>query len=627
MSRLQTFLDNRGISSVVGIALMVGIVVVAGGVIGYAVFGIGVGTDSAPPRSVEPIDNGDGTVTFILQGGEPISPDAVDQLRVTGDAVSSVTAWLGNSSATGTTYTLDEEIRPGDDIVTVAVDGNGSVTIAQDGDASGIIGGFNGGDLPSGDSGSADSGSETNTVTSEPNADEVLATMAGNGTVDNPHQVTNISQLHAVRNASEEKMNIQLQNDIDASGTAQWNNGSGWDPLVVDQYADDAFSLDGNGHTISGLTIDRPDARYPVKVGLIREVENEDQVIEDLAVTNADVTGADYTGIIAGAGEMTMSNVEVSGTVSAPGAQHVGGVQGRIEGVSERGGTDITADVTVEGQKNLGGVYGSKTSAGEMSDIQVTATIVGNDGDPEYSDTLEHIGLVAGKTDTETLTNIEASGSIQVEEASGSNEAVGGLVGRASSLQDANDIQVDATITGNAREVGGVVGLYESDGSSGDVPEIERVTAEGTIDVNNNSVGGAIGKMEPDTKVIIGDSAIRTSVSTDGDYAAGVVGEQFTDYGSLNLTITDTYVASPQIESSNNTAVIVSNQETEYDASINVATTNVYYDSEATGISSSENATALTTSEMQGDASKTNMSGFDFSSVWDAVTGDYPELV
>jgi len=51
-----------------------------------------------------------------------------------------------------------------------------------------------------------------------------------------------------------------------------------------------------------------------------------------------------------------------------------------------------------------------------------------------------------------------------------------------------------------------------------------------------------------------------------------------------------------------------------------------YWDVENTGQDSSAGGTGLNTTEMQGESAETNMDGFDFSSVWDTVAGDYPEL-
>ena len=55
--------------------------------------------------------------------------------------------------------------------------------------------------------------------------------------------------------------------------------------------------------------------------------------------------------------------------------------------------------------------------------------------------------------------------------------------------------------------------------------------------------------------------------------------------------------------------------------------TESHWDTESTGqFTSAGGATGLTTSEMTGDAAANNMRGFDFTSTWETVDGDYPKL-
>ena len=60
-----------------------------------------------------------------------------------------------------------------------------------------------------------------------------------------------------------------LLQDIDASATATWNDGKGFEPLGAKHGEGDLFTgvLDGDGYTISGFVINRPDEDY---LGLVR---------------------------------------------------------------------------------------------------------------------------------------------------------------------------------------------------------------------------------------------------------------------------------------------------------------------------------------------------------------------
>jgi len=582
---------------------MVGIVVVAGGVIGYAVFGIGITSDSAPPRSVEQIENGDGTVSFILQGGESIDPEEVNQLRVSGAGVSSVTSWLGNTSATGQTYTLDEEIRPGDEIVTVAVSGDGPVTIAQEGDTSGIIGGSDSDELPSGNNGgSSGDGSQTNTVTAEPNATEVFSTMEGSGSASDPYQITNVSQLHAMRHATRNNTFV-LQNDIDASGTAQWNNGSGWEPLEVDSGFYDPYALDGNNHTISGLTIDRPNTN---EVAMFEGTQRWDDTITNLKFENADVTGENYVAIVVAEGAFPLSNIEVSGSVT--GVRHVGGIGG-IPQRMDNPQSGFTTDVTVTGKQNVGTFIGSGAQiGGEFRDIQASGT-VNVIGDESMT---RNYGIVAGKTSS-AFTNVTATGTIDVDNGV-VNDHVGGVVGSYGTAKASSNIQSDVDITGDAKEVGGFAGRTSID----DV-EINQVDVSGSIDVTGNRVGGFFGTTG-DT-VVINDSITTVSLSTDGSVAGGVTG---TIQDEPEVTLNRLVIATP-ITASSDTGVVTAENNNQI-SNIN----NIYYDeNDMSGIenTNSSSVTSVQTDQLKGEDASTNLPGLDFNIVWEEIASEYPTPV
>ena len=55
-------------------------------------------------------------------------------------------------------------------------------------------------------------------------------------------------------------------------------------------------------------------------------------------------------------------------------------------------------------------------------------------------------------------------------------------------------------------------------------------------------------------------------------------------------------------------------------------TADLYWDSDIGPNATSGDATSLTTSEMQGSSASSNMSNFDFTNVWTANSGSYPEL-
>ena len=86
----------------------------------------------------------------------------------------------------------------------------------------------------------------------------LVATLAwaggGSGSVDDPYVISNVEELQAIQD--DLAAHYVLGNDIDASGTALWNNGSGFAPIGPPA---DPFTgvLDGRGHAVFGLYIVR----------------------------------------------------------------------------------------------------------------------------------------------------------------------------------------------------------------------------------------------------------------------------------------------------------------------------------------------------------------------------------
>ena len=82
--------------------------------------------------------------------------------------------------------------------------------------------------------------------------------VGGNGTAENPYQISNVSQLQNM--SADLRAHYTLINDIDASETASWNGGAGFTPISPDTYPGQGYgatpfegSLEGQGFSISNL--------------------------------------------------------------------------------------------------------------------------------------------------------------------------------------------------------------------------------------------------------------------------------------------------------------------------------------------------------------------------------------
>jgi filamentous hemagglutinin family protein len=140
---------------------------------------------------------------------------------------------------------------------------------------------------------------------------------AGTGSAGSPYQIADVYGLQGIDSLLPTfggVVNFVLANDIDASGTAKWNAGdpagTGFVPIG------DSFTflgtLDGQGHVIDGLFINRPTIN---QVGLFSSAVSAD--VSNLGLTNVNITGEDEVGALAGSfGTGTVTHVFSTGTVN-----------------------------------------------------------------------------------------------------------------------------------------------------------------------------------------------------------------------------------------------------------------------------------------------------------------------
>ncbi|MBZ0167419.1 MAG: hypothetical protein K8I00_11490, partial [Candidatus Omnitrophica bacterium] len=216
--------------------------------------------------------------------------------------------------------------------------------------------------------------------------------------------ITNVQELQNINlNPGEQ---YYLANDINATETAVWNNGDGFDPI-----ADFSGTLDGKGRTIYGLTINRPTEN---KVGLFGAVVNEGHV-KDLHLYGAKITGNSKVGPVAG--YLFLANVANIGVHQSQvtGSTRVGGFIGE-----SYNGTGIDRafvdNVSVSGITEVGGLVG-RTWDGTVNTISrasIKADITG---------TGNLVGGIAGYTKSSDILESYVEGTVN------GNMGVGGIAG------------------------------------------------------------------------------------------------------------------------------------------------------------------------------------------------------
>ncbi|WP_436923053.1 CARDB domain-containing protein [Halosimplex amylolyticum] len=280
-------------------------------------------------------------------------------------------------------------------------------------------------------------------VTAVGSADATPASLdgvTGSGTQDDPYRLTNATELQAMRDDPD--AHYVLANDVDASATANWNRGEGFEPVGSDSPFTGTF--DGRNHTITGLTVDRPTAD---DVGLFGAVDGA--TIEHVSLAGVDVRAGGDAGALVGIalGSSGIHDASASGTVT--GGDQTGGLVGILEASSL---SDAHANVEVDGKSNTGGLVGLSSGS----------TVDASSASGNVAGTYRVGGLVGGPTnpvnaDANTITRTYATGAVSGSEAVGG--LLGGNVGAVERSYATGDVSGDA-------KVGGLIGHNRGDAAA-----------------------------------------------------------------------------------------------------------------------------------------------------------------
>lgn len=296
----------------------------------------------------------------------------------------------------------------------------------------------------------------------------------------------NISTLDELRwvseNAEARNMNFELDNDIDASDTRNWNDGKGWEPISEWDNYSKVFVFDGNGFNIDSLYINRPNENL---VGFFGNLINAE--VKNLNLTNCQISGSNIVGSIAAEiyYEGKILNCFASGSVK--GNNVVGGIignssayvincrfLGKVSGNSNIGGIagqsesfqNCSVEGIVEGNENVGGIAGTNNSnifdCSNNADVYGDINVGGICGNSHFSSIFNNYNLkkINGNTNVGGLVGLYESGlmlnSYNIASIEG-NENVGGLIGNSISSLAINCF--NAGLVEGDIATGGLIGL------------------------------------------------------------------------------------------------------------------------------------------------------------------------
>ncbi|CAG7651327.1 hypothetical protein PAESOLCIP111_06294 [Paenibacillus solanacearum] len=178
----------------------------------------------------------------------------------------------------------------------------------------------------------------------------------GEGSSENPYIITNVAQLNEVRNGMDAHYRLDVNLNLD--GVPSW--------APIGDWSSNPFTgvFDGNGHTISNLTIDTGGAGTSNR-GLFGYISNAE--IRNVGLVNVKInagTGDNIGGLVAFSESSTIEYVYVTGTVA--GDESVGGVAGYTSGNPSDAIRSSYSAVKATGTVNVGGLIGKKEGFGTI---------------------------------------------------------------------------------------------------------------------------------------------------------------------------------------------------------------------------------------------------------------------
>ncbi|MBB6488498.1 YDG domain-containing protein [Rhizobium lusitanum] len=253
-----------------------------------------------------------------------------------------------------------------------------------------------------------------------------LRVTGGDGSSATPYTLADVYGLQGIGSSGASlAAKWTLANNIDASGTANWNAGAGLNPIGTYSVT---FSgvFDGASHIITGLTVNRA-ASF---LGLFG---NSAGTIQNIGLTSEFINGYSYTGGLVGNNTGTINNAFTTGTVNS--IQYVGGLTGWNSGSIN----NSSATTAVSGSYDVGGLVGH--NHGSISNSYAAGATYGSN---------TYAGGLAGFDDG-TIKFAYATGSVS------GNTYVGGLVGYNDSGSSIDNAYATGAVSGSVA-VGGLVG-------------------------------------------------------------------------------------------------------------------------------------------------------------------------
>ena len=413
-------------------------------------------------------------------------------------------------------------------------------------------------------------------------------TLGGDGSQANPYQVHTLDDLVAI--ALEENLDkhyIQVA-DIDASASAELNNGSGFNFIGS---TDHPFSgsYDGNGYTIRNLNIHFSKAFFHSGMfGYAKEA-----LFENITIDNSEHSAA----FELNSPEFNKQNIQ---PLAERARVHI--VDDNLNNVRSGG---------LVGMNDGGIVRNCQFISGEVVSFGIAGGLVGvNTGSIErsgFTGRASSLRIAGGLVGVNTGRIVDSS-----SDGVASAFTKGGLVG----YNMGGEI-IHSFTTADARGgylTGGLVGY-----NSGQI--VSSYSNDNKILDTTGIIGGLVGQNEGTIENSYALTDFSIYIDEGGDLTSGgLVGENMSGGSITNSFSTGTFDAPDE----GTTAGFIGTNEG--------LLVNSYWDTDSTGQNdgvgegSPEGATGLSTAQMRGPAAAQNMPEFDWVNIWRTTEDGYPVL-
>lgn len=178
--------------------------------------------------------------------------------------------------------------------------------------------------------------------------------------------------------------NYVLGANIDASGTSTWNGNAGFTPVGTDAGTSFTGIFDGLGHTITGLTINRPTNVAANNYQGLFGYTAAGSTLRNVGLLNSSIYGASVVGTLAGRSDGTVSYAYADGGSATVSIHQAGGLVGGLGGSISYS----YANVSVTGTNNsccgggvastgMGGLVGNTSAGSSISNSYSTGSVNG----------------------------------------------------------------------------------------------------------------------------------------------------------------------------------------------------------------------------------------------------------